>query len=508
MSDSTNRRNFLKTAAAGSVLGLGDLGFLTRLPRVSAADAKVAPLQPDIEPLVRIIEETPRNKLLEEMASRIRRGTSYREVLAALQLAGVRNVEPRPSVGFKFHAVLVVNSAHLASLSSPDEHRWLPIFWALDNFKESQAKNLTESKGWRMAPVDEAAVPPARKARAALISAMENWDAAAADAAVAGLVRTAGADEVMEVFWRYATRDFRAIGHKIIFAANGKRTLDTIRWQHAEPILRSLAYALMSHNGENPAKRDDPADRPGRANRERAKEIPDNWLEGKPDSAATTDLIATLRQGSDEDAAKKVVELLKKGAGVQSIWDGILAGSSELLMRKPGIVALHALTTSNAIRYAWETSANDETRRWLLLQNASFSALFRKEMEGREKTTKLPEQPIEKLEAQAPKAKGAEAVAEIFADMGKDRLGAARKTLAYLNGESRPKDLIDAARLNIFFKGSDSHDYKFSSAVLEDCYHVSPEWRNRFLAASMFQLRGSTGPDNALVKRIQSALKG
>src|SRR4051812_11026709 len=86
MSDSTTRRNFLKTAAAGSVLGLGDLGFLTGLPRVSAADAKVAPLQPDIEPLVRIIEETPRNKLLEEIASRIRRGTTYREVLAALQL--------------------------------------------------------------------------------------------------------------------------------------------------------------------------------------------------------------------------------------------------------------------------------------------------------------------------------------------------------------------------------------------------------------------------------------
>lgn len=508
MSDSTTRRSFLKTAAAGSVLGLGDLGFLSNLPRLSAADLKVAPLQPDIEPLVRVIEETPRNKLLEEMASRIRRGTTYREVLAALQLAGVRNVEPRPSVGFKFHAVLVVNSAHLASLSSPDEHRWLPIFWALDYFKDSQAKNQTESKGWRMAPVDEAAVPPARKARAALIAALENWDAAAADPAVAGLVRSAGADEVMEIFWRYATRDFRAIGHKIIFAANGKRTLDAIGWQHAEPILRSLAYALMSHNGDNPAKRDDPADRPGRTNRELAKGIPDSWLEGKPDSSATNDLLATLRTGSDEDAAKMVVALLKKGVGAQSIWDGILAGSSELLMRKPGIVALHASTTSNAIRYAWETSANDETRRWLLLQNTSFTALFRKEMEGREKVSKLPEQPIDKLEALNPKGKGVEAVGEIFAEMGKDRLGAAKKTLAYLNNESQAKDLIDAARLNIFFKGNDTHDYKFSSAVLEDYFHVSPNWRNRFLAAAMFQLRGSTGPDNALVKRTQAALKG
>ena len=60
---------------------------------------------------------------------RIRAGVSYQEVVAALMLAGVRNVQPRPSVGFKFHAVLVVNSAHVASLNARDTDRWLPIFW-------------------------------------------------------------------------------------------------------------------------------------------------------------------------------------------------------------------------------------------------------------------------------------------------------------------------------------------------------------------------------------------
>jgi len=49
-----------------------------------------------------------------------KKGLSYRDLLAALLLAGIRNIQPRP-VGFKFHAVLVVNSAHLASLSSPDQ---------------------------------------------------------------------------------------------------------------------------------------------------------------------------------------------------------------------------------------------------------------------------------------------------------------------------------------------------------------------------------------------------
>ena len=120
------RRHFLRTAAAsGAWLGLGgDLGF--RVPPVSAAEAGVGIVRfsPEMEPLVRFLEDTPRERLLEEVAARIRRGMSYRDLLAALLLAGVRNIQPRP-VGFKFHAVLVVNSAHLASLSSPDSDRSL-----------------------------------------------------------------------------------------------------------------------------------------------------------------------------------------------------------------------------------------------------------------------------------------------------------------------------------------------------------------------------------------------
>jgi hypothetical protein len=58
----------------------------------------------------------------------------------------------------------------------------------------------------------------------------------------------------------------------------------------------------------------------------------------------------------------------------------------------------------------------------------------------------------------------------------------------------------------IFLKGNNAHDYKFSTAVLEDYYHVSPAWRNRFLASSVYNLRGSAGSDNALVQRTRAAL--
>jgi hypothetical protein len=501
-----SRRGFLRSGGA-TLLGLGQLGFLQRLPLVSADEAKLDPkvvrLEPQIEPLVRFLEETPREKLVEETAALVHKGLSYRELLAALLLAGVRNVEPRPEVGFKFHAVLVVNSAHLASLSGPDQERWLPIFWALDYFKVAQAQSARERAGWRMKPVDEAKVPPARRARQAFLDAMDNWDVEAADVAVAGLVRSAGADEVWELFGRLAPRDFRAIGHKAIFTANSRRTLQCIGWQHAEPVLRSLAYALLNGNGINPAKSDHPADRPGRRNRELVKKIRDDWQEGKTD--ATADLLAALRQCSDEDAGQRVVELLNRGVAPASIWDALFATAGELVVRRPGIVALHAVTTTNALRYLFTTTASDETRRWILLQGAAFLTLFRAELVKR--GGELPEQRLDKMEPLALE-KPDRPVEEIFRAVSKDRMTAARRALTYLKENRSARDLIDAARVLVFLKGNDAHDYKFSSAVLEDYYHVSPAWRDRFLAASLFQLRGSEAADNPLVKRVHEAMKG
>jgi hypothetical protein len=54
------------------------------------------------------------------------------------------------------------------------------------------------------------------------------------------------------------------------------------------------------------------------------------------------------------------------------------------------------------------------------------------------------------------------------------------------------------------FQG-DTH-YKFGSAVLEDHAHISPAWRHRYLAASVFNLHGSSDADNPLVERIRAAL--
>jgi hypothetical protein len=182
-----------------------------------------------------------------------------------------------------------------------------------------------------------------------------------------------------------------------------------------------------------------------------------------------------------------------------SVWDAVFSGAAELLMRNPGIVSLHAVTCTNALHYAWHHCGEDETRRFILLQAASFLPLFRRS--GSDVR-------IDQLEPAPLNAAGPDALEEIFDDISTDRLTAARKVLAWLEANPRPEPFINAARRLIFAKGNNSHDYKFSSAVLEDHAHLSPAWRNRFLAASVFNLRGSGHADNTLVQRIRNALAG
>jgi hypothetical protein len=468
---------------------------------VSAQEAKPASARvvfgSEFEALVRLLEDTPRERLLERVGEKIRAGTSYQELLTAVMLAGVRGIQPRP-VGFKFHAVLVIHSAHLASLASSEADRWLPLLWSLDQFKSSQQQN-TRQGNWSMAALPEGTLPPGSQSRGRFVEAMDRWDEAGADVAIGSLARSAGLAELEELFWRYGARDFRDIGHKAIYVANAFRTLHTIGRQHAEPVLRSVAYALLQRGRVNPADADEEADRPWRENLTRVRAIRPEWKGNPASPHRAKELLAVLREGSHADASETVVRMLNQGVGAQTAWDAVLLGAGELLMRQPGLVGIHCVTTANALHHAFQASGNDETRLLMLLQGAAFMTMFRKSMEAGKP---LPPQPIEALEATPG------GLEEILAGLPGERTTAAQKTLGFLNAGGDARALMAAARRLIFLKGTNAHDYKFSSAALEDFSAAHPAWRNRLLATAMFNLRGSGERDNPLAARVRAALSG
>ena len=298
-------------------------------------------------------------------------GLSYRDLLAGLFLAGIRNIKPHP-VGFKFHAVMVVNSAHLLGQTAAVDERLLPLFWALDTFKKSQAQDVKEGD-WTLGKVDESRLPRPDKAKLEFLRAMDAWDAEAADASITALCRTSGAAETMEPLWRMAVRDQRNIGHKPIFAAQSWRTLQTIGWQHAEPVLRSLSLGLLDLHGDS---RHVPVG-PYEANLENAKKLGADWSLGKPDPSATRALLDAMRQASPEAASAEAVKLLNGGVSADSLWDAVILSASELLMRSPGIVALHATTSANSLHYIYGASGDDTTRKLALLQAVGWQPLYR-----------------------------------------------------------------------------------------------------------------------------------
>ncbi len=494
------RRQFLQSASAlGLGAGLGSAAALRAITPANAAEMTLSPeiarFRPEIEPVVRWIEDTPRKSPRGRPIGHLKDGLSYRDLMAGLFLAGIRNVKPQP-VGFKFHAVLVINSAHLLGQTAAVDDRLLPMLWALDNFKNSQAQDVKEGD-WTLEKVDESHVPSVSEAKDAFVRAMEAWDYEAADSAIAGLCRTTGAAEVMEPLWRYATRDHRDIGHKAIFAAQCWRTLQTIGWQNAEHVLRSLVFGMLDLRGDNNRE---PVG-PYRANLENAKKIRGGWQVGKPDSATTVALLESLRQAKPEEASDEVVKHLNNGVSPDSLWDAIILAGNEMLLKKPGVVPLHAITSSNALHFIYGASGDDTTRKLALLQAAGWQPLFRGRS-GDGASLK-----IDALEIKATDASGEQAIGEIFAAAGKNRVEAASKAMAYMQDNGSPEAIYAAARRMILHKGRDSHDYKYGAAIWEEYRLTSdPKWQAPITASALAYFPASTTADSPLMKRAREAV--
>jgi hypothetical protein len=225
---SLDRRAFLKTAASATAA----FGATRLFSMASAAAA-----EPSHRGLVRLLIESDRDRLLDQLVGAIRAGLDYPALLGALAEASAREVRPYPHVGYKYHAFMVLHAVHRSTLLGRAQDRWLPVLWSADVFKASQAAEQRQG-AWSLDPLPARPVPPTDQAERALLLALEQWDAEAGDAAVVDLLRAAPRDRPFEALFRSGARDFRAIGHKAITVANCHRLLGVVDPDHAEPMLR------------------------------------------------------------------------------------------------------------------------------------------------------------------------------------------------------------------------------------------------------------------------------
>lgn len=267
--------------------------------------------------------------------------------------------------------------------------------------------------------------------------------------------------------------------------------------------MRSLTYALQNHADEpNPAQNDLAADRPWRENLELAGTLPSDWQSGTPEPTALPDLLVTFREGSATDTARVSAAALRQGVDPQTLWTAIILAAGELLLRQPGIIAIHANTTAEALHQGYRRSGDDRTRRMPILQAAAFMPLFRDRLGSGVRPVR-----IDGLEPEDSADEPDRPLGEIFAAIGTDRDVAARKALAYFQGTVEQAAFRDLARHSTVDRNLGYHDYKLIEAMIENARHLEAPWQARYLAVSLHDLNGPGTPQNAVVVRARGLLR-
>lgn len=509
MSRQLTRRRFLQAAAFGSATGV-----------VSAhtwGDESVPePIRfgSDLEPIVRLIEETPREECAAALIGQLRAGLPYRRFLAGIFLATLRKQHSH-------HSTYLVQSAHQVSLDLALQEQLLPLFWAVDHFKWHQQKFPTPSVS-----VLKGKFPSPEKAESEFHEAMRQSDTEHAERAATALARSAGARQAFDTFWRYGCRDVSLIGHRAIAVTSCWRTLETVGWQHAEPGLRFVAYNLLNTNGK--------PDRYYRPNLARVDQVlgklSAGWAVGRPDRAATTELFAELRQGESERACELAVRLLSEGLGAQPLWDALHVAAAELLILHPSSVEmggrpLHVNTTVNALHFAFHASGTPTVRLLILLQATAWVGDFIRVHLNHQT---LKETRLFELEGARPGATARESVEELFDQLPPRTYDLSSKTpggYALVNRDARTEFgrkafaiakqgpeaaalYMQAARSWLCAKAAvEAHEFKLPTALFEDYELVSPLWRPRVLAASAHWLHGRQSPDSQLLQQVRQAIQ-
>ena len=504
MQSATSRRAFLKTVGvAGAAAGLGDWGKLGALSPASATDAGVTPdlvrFHPELEPLVRLIEITPRAQCPAMMIEKLRDGLPFRNFLAALFLVNLRN-------GGMHHPLLVLHSTNQLTLDAPVQERLLPTFWAMDSFKFHQERGRQRPEF----PELKGALPGPGEALEKLHAAMAAQDADEAERALVALIRTQGAGRVLEPLWHYGARDWSMIGHRAIGTSNTARLLETIGWQHAEHGLRMVIRSLISNDKTL-------AGQPFAANTERVARalptLPAGWAQSGANAAVTAELLDLIREVKTDELCETALRHLSEGKSeAGAVWDAIHLAAGEIILNKPtdGGTSLHSNTGSNALHYSFQVSAEPATRLLILLQALGWMCLYRRDtvqysvrkghLATARKLTDLAGEPV----ADSPEA----ASAEILSARRSDTERAVRMAFTFAQRFPESHALRRQAGRLLPLKASwDPHDVKFPIAMFEKYTWVNAQWRPHILAASVFAMKASDDPDMPVAHQVREALR-
>jgi hypothetical protein len=328
---SRTRREFLAQVGQGMLVAsvgfevANELGVSPALAEETSAELGFGSL----EPLVRLMQETPVEQLLPKLVAELRAGTELKTLVAAGAMANARTFGGEDYVGF--HTIMALApSLHMAQELSTDQQP-LPVFKVLYR----NTKRIQENGGRKsevLHPVQPTAVPEGRVGGEVLREEMRNKDVDAAERSFAAMAAGSPEDAFNQLL--YAVQDHTEV-HRVVLPHRMWDLMGLIGKDQAHTLLRqSVRYCVRAESdhwsGSNEPrellpKMLDEYRLLGRAPGERRAE--DKWVD---------ELSQTIFKSTGEQAAAAVAAALAEGMAPADIGEAITLAANQLILRDMG----------------------------------------------------------------------------------------------------------------------------------------------------------------------------
>ena len=333
MNTPLNRREFLADVGKGMLVASVGSGLASELGLTSGLAAETAESLEfgALEPLVRLMQETPPAGIVSALVGKIKSGTSLRDLVAAGALANARTFGGEDYVGF--HTVMALAPALHMSAELPTERQPLPVLKVL-----YRNTNRIQEHGGRASEVLHAVAPvPLAEGRAGsevLREAIHRKDATGAEQTLATLAQRS-ADEAFNDLL-HTVQEMPEV-HRIVLPYRSWDLLDLIGKEHAQTLLRqSVRYCVRAESWSQHAEQTEKPrallpqllDRHHLLDRAPgARVADDHWIE---------EMSATIFKSTPEQAAEAAAAALEEGFAPAQIGEAISLAANQLILRDMG----------------------------------------------------------------------------------------------------------------------------------------------------------------------------
>lgn len=320
--ETNSRRGFLSRVGQLALAASVGAGAAHELG-IAAAEEEPERIDFDrFEPLVRLLQETPVNRLLPELVSRLNSGTGLAELAAAGALANARSFGGEHYRGF--HAFMALAPAYRMAQELPPARQPLPVLKVL-----YRSSRLIQAAGGReretLRPVSPAELPDRGRGADLLRAANRRGDVGRSEAIFAALAQGSPEAAFNDLLLRV---EDRGDVHTTVLAWRAWEMLDLTGRRFAHALLRqSVRHCITEPAGISCAERigqllDEYRLLDGAPGRRRAE---DRWVDQFSD-----DLLGS----SPGRAAETAAAALRDGYAPEDVGEAISLAANQLVLRQ------------------------------------------------------------------------------------------------------------------------------------------------------------------------------